>query len=328
MDQKFRLFQEISFEKIEDIFAESLGEHKIWSAALMDGGLFNTTYHVTYGEDRREAVLRLGPVNRQYLMGHEENLIRAEAEVCGLCAAYGIPSSTVLALDCSRTAVDRDYMIAAYIPSVAMNRTELTEEERDALYQEMGMYLRRFHQIKGDSFGYVSRILEGKRFPSWGDALLFEAEDILARLEHYLGCDGREIRAAFRRNKPLLDDVARGSLLHTDMWEGNVLLDRESHKILALIDGDRAVYGDPDFEFASSWMEHPALLRGYGAGPLERLGPEQRKRRILYRVYYALLEAYVEFEKYGSRERYDSEIPHIKDMLAELDRPASMPYKG
>ena len=210
-------------------------------------------------------------------------------------------------------------MIVEYIPSVAMNRAELTGEERDGLYQEMGAWLRRFHEMEGDSFGFVSRIQEGKRFSSWGDALLFETEDVLSRMEKYLGCDGRAVREAFYRNKPLLDRVEPGRLLHTDMWEGNVLLDRETHEILALIDGDRAVYGDPDFEFASSWMENPALLRGYGIDPAEEIGPERRQRRILYQIFYALLEAYVEFEKYGSRERYNNEMPHVDRLLAELD---------
>ena len=37
-----------------------------------------------------------------------------------------------------------------------------------------------------------------------------------------------------------------GGLFNTGLWEGNVLLDRDTHAILALIDGDRAVYGDPE----------------------------------------------------------------------------------
>ena len=77
MGQTFRLFQEVTTENIKKIFIRSLGESQIWSASLMDGGLFNTTYHVTYGAERKEAALRLGPVNRQFLMGHEENLMRA-----------------------------------------------------------------------------------------------------------------------------------------------------------------------------------------------------------------------------------------------------------
>lgn len=225
MDDPNRLFQEASPGQLRQIFAEALDEPHIHQARLLDGGLFNTTYHVTYGKAREEAVLRLGPVNRHLLMGHEENLTRAEVHICALCEQHGIPSSHVLAWDCSRRIVDRDFMIVRYIPSVPMNQAELTEDERGALYREMGAYLRRFHQIEGDCYGYVSRILAGQGCSSWGDALLLEAEDILGR----------------------------------------------------------------------------------------------RKRRTLYRLFYALLEAYTPFEKYGDRSPYDNSAPHIKNLLAELN---------
>ncbi|MCI9215226.1 MAG: phosphotransferase [Oscillospiraceae bacterium] len=117
----------------------------------------------------------------------------------------------------------------------------------------------------------------------------------------------------------LLDAAGPPCLLHTDLWEGNVLLDRDTHAILALIDGDRAVYGDPDFEFASSWMDVPALLAGYGIDPSEDISPDRRKRRTLYRLFYALLEAYTPFEKYRDRSPYDNSTSHIKSLLAELD---------
>lgn len=319
MDDSNRLFLEASPGQLRQIFAAALDEPHIHQARLLDGGLFNTTYHVTYGKAREEAVLRLGPVNRHLLMGHEENLMQAEVHVCALCERSGIPSSQVLAWDCSRRIVDRDFMIVRYIPSVLMNQAELTEDERGALYREMGVWLRRFHQIEGDCYGYVSRILEGQGCSSWGDALLLEAEDILDRLETHLGYDGKAVRTAFRHSKSLLDAAGPPRLLHTDMWEGNVLLDRDTHDILAVIDGDRAVYGDPDFEFASSWMEHPSLLAGYGIDPAADISPDRRKRRTLYRLFYALLEAYTPFEKYGDRSPYDNSTPHIKSLLAELD---------
>ena len=259
-----------------------MGGPHIHQARLLDGGLFNTTYHVTYGEAREEAVLRLGSVNRQFLMGHEENSIQSEVHICALCERQGIPSSHVLAWNCSRRTIDRDYMIVRYIPSVPMCRAELAEEERSALHGEMGAYLRRFHQIEGD-------------------------------------CCGEAVRRAFRQNKALLDAAGPPRLLHTDLWEGNVLLDRDTHAILALIGGDRAVYRDPDFEFASSWMDVPALPVGYGIAPAADISPDRRKRQALYRLYYALLEAYTPFEKYGDWSPYDNSTSHIKSLLAELD---------
>ena len=108
-------------------------------------------------------------------------------------------------------------------------------------------------------------------------------------------------------------------MLHTDLWEGNVLLDRDTHAILALIGGDRAVYGDPDFKFARSWMDVPALPAGYGIAPAADISPDRRKRQALYRLYFALLEAYTPFEKYGDRSPYDNSTSHIKSLLAELD---------
>lgn len=36
-----------------------------------------------------------------------------------------------------------------------------------------------------------------------------------------------------------------------------------------MIDGDRALFGDIDFEFASGWMMTDAFFDGYGARPAE-----------------------------------------------------------
>lgn len=310
------LFQEISLRDINRIFQKALDTDLIQEARLLEGGLFNTSYYVSYGPHRQEAVLRLGPVNRQLLMGHEHGLMAAEAWICQTCAAQGLPCSQVLALDCSREVVDRDYMIAAYIPSSAMSETALTEPERESLFEQMGAYLRRLHQTEGSCFGYVSRILAGKGASRWSEALLLETEDILNRLETFQPVQQREaLLELFHRSQALLDDAGVCRLLHTDLWEGNVLLDRESHKILAVIDGDRAVFGDPDFEFASSWMNHPALLRGYGMET--NLSPQRWERRRLYQIYYCLLEGYVGFEKYGRPEEWERSRQRMEMLLIQ-----------
>ena len=53
MNTKSNLFREVSAEAIRDIFVHALQEDIIWEAALLDGGLFNTTYLV---EDRKSVV--------------------------------------------------------------------------------------------------------------------------------------------------------------------------------------------------------------------------------------------------------------------------------
>lgn len=318
MNEKSNLFQEVSLDCIRRIFADALGESEIWRAALLDGGLFNTTYFVEYGAGRKRAVLRLGPVNRHCLAGFEETLMQAEVYVDSVCQKIGVPCSRVLRCDVSRRVVDRDFMIVEFIPSVAMSRAELTEERRERLYFQMGRYLAKLHEVTGSGFGFVSRMCAGTSFATWAEALISEARDIAGRLAARGGLRAEEaaaVLAEFERNRALLDEVRVPRLLHADLWEGNVLLDEDTLEIAAIIDGDRAVFGDPDFEFAAPWMERPALLEGYGRAPdAPSSGRAERKR--LYRMFYCLLEAYVGYAEYNDSELYADRRARLMELLA------------
>ena len=307
MNTQSSLFQEIPIEIIRDIFANTLQEEIIWETALLDGGMFNTTYIVEYGSFHKKAVLRLGPVNRHLLMGFEENLMNAEVYTYSVCQTIGIPCSKVLACDTSKRIIDRDFMIVEYIPSIVMAKAELTEERRNMLYQQMGIYLAKFHQVTGDSFGFLSRICNGKKFDKWGDALIFEAEDITERLEKLGGLNAGEtqiLRHQFYKSRELLDEIRTPHLLHTDLWEGNVLLNTDTLEIAAIIDSDRAMYGDKDFEFASAWMDNLALQEGYNSIIQKSTSPNDAKRRQLYQMFFCLLEAYVGYGEYNNPELY------------------------
>ena len=206
------LFREEPLEVIKNIFRRALGAETVREARLLDGGLFNTTYLVTYGAGEERAVQRLGPVERHRIMGFEQNLMAAEAYLYAVCRDIGVPCPEVLTWDTSRTAVDRDFMITRYIPSVAMVNAEMTEERRHDLCFQLGAYLRRLHQVTGESFGFVSRVLEGRRFDTWSGAFLFEVEDIVGRLEAFGGLTAGEagaVLAPFRRSRELLDQIGR-----------------------------------------------------------------------------------------------------------------------
>ena len=326
MNFQSSLFREVSLEAIRKIFAGTLHEDSIREARLLDGGMFNTTYFVIYGQEgkERQAVLRLGPVNRERLMGFEENLMRAEEYVYALCQEIGIPCSNVLACDTSRQLIDRDFMIVEYIPSVVMSNAPLTREQQDSLYFRLGEYLRQFHGVTGQRFGFVSRILEGKAFSKWSDALAFEVEDMSGKLERAGGAspeEGEAIRRPFyeERNRKLLDEIQTPHLLHTDLWAGNVLLDRDTLEVKAIIDSDRAMFGDPDFEFSSPWMNIPPMEAGYGLEPPETWSWQRKRRKLLYRSVYLLLEAYVGIGEYNNPQLYRERKEQLMETLAKLE---------
>ena len=295
------LFREEPHDVIARIFSRSLGVEGGVSARLLDGGMFNTTYLVGCGSPERLFVLRLGPVERQRLLGFEGNLMRAEEYVCSVCRSLDLPCSRVLAVDCSRALVDRDYMIVDYIPSVPMCEAGLGRGEKERLYHELGRWLRRLHSVRGEGFGFVSRQLEGLSFPRWSEALNCEIADFTARLESAGGltaAEGARVRGIYAQNAALFDEISEPQLLHTDIWEGKVLLDGGTHAILAVIDGDRAIFGDPDFEFASPWGQVPPLREGYGFEPVRDAHRERRMR--LYLAFYLALEAHVGLSEYNN----------------------------
>ena len=297
------LFREETQETIETLFQRTLGEAPVWEAQLLDGGLFNTTYLVTYGAARERAVLRLGPVERWRIMGFEENLMEAEVYLYDICREIGIPCPTVLAWGRDDAATGRDFMITRYIPSVALVNAALPPARQQEICVQLGRYLRQLHGVKGDSFGFVSRVLAGQRFDTWSATFLFEIEDIVGRLERFGGLDAataEAVRGCFHNGRTLLDQVKTPSLLHLDLWAGNVLLDGDSMEILAVIDSDRAVFGDPDFEFAAPWMEDPALCRGYGYRGIARDDPARQARWRLYRAFFLALDAYVGLGEYNN----------------------------
>ena len=318
MNRQSNLFQEVSQDTIEKIFTHALQESNIRKTQLLDGGMFNTTYYVEYGESCKKAVLRLGPVNSHLVAGFEENLMNAEVYTYSVCQKIGIPCSNVLACDTTRTLISRDYMIVEYIPSVAMVNAELSTEKRQELYFQMGRCLIRLHQVQGEHFGFVSRICAGKAFDRWSDALIYEVRDMAWRLVKAGGMSPAQadlLLSAFCQSRGLLDQVKVPHLLHTDLWAGNVLLDKKTLEIRAIIDSDRAVFGDVDFEFASLWMEEPALRQGYGYVAEKDMCSERGKRIRLYRMFYFLLEAYVGYCEYNNPELYKVRKKQLLELL-------------
>ncbi len=318
MNNQSNLFQEISIDIIKKIFENALQETIIWEAKLLDGGMFNTTYCVEYGIAHKKAVLRLGPINRHLIAGFEENLMKAEVYVYSICQSIGIPCSSVLSCDTSKSVIDRDFMIVEFIPSIVMSKANLTEEKRKKLYFQIGQYLSKLHQVTGKNFGFVSRICTEKTFEKWSDALIYEVLDMSNRLVKFNGLsieEADDLLSKFYQNKNLLDKITESHLLHTDLWEGNVLLDKETLEIVAIIDGDRAVFGDIDFEFSSSWMENYALKEGYGSIMQESLSPDRAKRRQLYQMFFSLLDAYVGYCEYNNLELYENSRRQLIKLL-------------
>lgn len=296
------LFQEVEPSLIKKIFQETQITDELIAITLLNGGLFNTTYKVKTAAETY--IIRFSPVNQHLLMGFEKNLMIAENHVYSLCKAHQISCPKVIACDTSRKLLDRDYMITSYIPGTVMSNATLAEHEKSLLFESVGKYAASLHAITSDRFGFVSRILTKQQTYSWSECLIREVKEILSALE-YKSCFSTDevacILNVFMRNQCLLDEIKTPHLLHTDLWEGNFIISYNDKKpfLKTVIDGDRAVFGDIDFEWAAPWMNIPAIQKGAGIIKENFLTPSRMKRRNIYRIFYALINCYVGAVEYN-----------------------------
>lgn len=305
------LFMEATEEELRKIVQHAFNTDVLTDYRLISGGMFNTTYKLTYDTDSKEAIIRIGPVNRHLLMEFENNLMQAEAFVYELCHKHNIPCSEVLFVDSTKSIIDRDYMIVKYIDGIAHSRAQMPQENRDEISTAIGAYMKQMHEIKTTGFGRISNILAGKSFDNWYDAVIDEISGISEKgvnLGAFTEEERKYIISSVERHKALLDTVKEARLVHADLWDGNILVSKDSetgkYYISAIIDADRAISGDIDFDLGNPWMIGDHFLRGYGMTRQEYSTYERKIKNNIYHMMYFLIDAYVWYAQYNGPDNY------------------------
>jgi aminoglycoside phosphotransferase (APT) family kinase protein len=125
------------------------------------------------------------------------------------------------------------------------------------------------------------------------------------------------VRAVIAANAASLDEVTEPAFVEWDLWDNNVLV--RAGTIVAIIDHERAFYGDPLMEGGFTATQLPgfgdpaAFLRGYGRGPLT--GSEQVRRR-LYGVYLTLIMVIESVYRQSGADQYDWARARLAEALA------------
>lgn len=315
------LYLELSSKELNLIISEAL-HTAVASARLLTGGLFNTTYLVETADFGR-VVLRAGPVNRHLLMPFEHRLMEAESIVYELCAKRGVAVSEVLAADTSKKLIDRDFMIVRYIPSSPMSEAALAPCDIGRISRDIGEAVRKMHDIKAPRFGRITDVTNGGGFSLWSECLLNELhewERVGKPARLFSDSEHERIVTLFEKAAPVLDRIKEPCLVHTDLWFGNILISNESGKseFAAIIDADRALFGDPDFEFSSIKWTHSqkSFWQGYG----KELSSDRSGivRRSIYELLCRLWNAYVYLIEYNQPEQAETETASARQQIALL----------
>ncbi|WP_031485548.1 phosphotransferase family protein [Streptomyces bicolor] len=289
----------------------------------MSGGTYNTVEELLLTDGRRY-VLKVPPAPTVPGLTHESELLVSEAEFYRAAATVDVPAPRVVAMGSN--------LLMTACPGDPWNGS-LTDTERTALRAELGRQVARLHTVTGPGFGYPSGAL-GPLAPDWRtaftgmlDAVLDDARRYGARLPRPADDIARTLRAGY----DALDEVTVPCLVHFDLWQGNILVDRASGeaRIGGLIDGERMFWGDPLADFVSLALlgdikTDEAFLAGYREpGGRADFDVPARLRLALYRcyLYLIMLTETIPRAVGAAQERWVQErvAPELLAGLAEIE---------
>lgn len=279
-------------------------------------GYFNVAYLINLSNGN-EVILKIAPPSSTKVMRYEKNIMKAEVEVMRLVRKNTkVPVPEILFYDDTHSICDSDYFFMAKLDgsSYSSIKDSLTEDEKKAIEFKLGQYNKKINEIINDRFGYFAQ--EDKQNVSWSETFYNFVSDLIndaIDIGTELPMDSDAILSLVKSNLYVCDDVLQPKLVHWDLWDGNVFVNKG--EIVGIIDFERAIWGDPLMEYYFSNLASSAEFNsGYN---LIELDDNAKKRRILYNIYLFLvmtIECDYRHNESGQRE-------WAKDMLKqELDK--------
>lgn len=304
----------VSADELAALVRRGFGERaEVADWSELTAGTYNAAYRVTVAGGAAgepvDLVLKVAPDPRLKLLTHEVDLMRTEVDFYDRAGAVGVPVPRVAFVDFSRTMLDTDYVFLSLIPGIPLNIAveQLSTSELAALRAELAAITARLHAVRGPAFGYPLRGSNSWQ-PTWRAAFCAMVDDLLAdalRLDSELPMPVARIGELIHHNADALDTVEHPALVHFDLWDGNVFVERTEveptgkagWRVTGLIDGERAFFGDPVAELVSLTLlrdpaNEPDVLAGYAAGggpPIELTDDGVRRRLALYTSYLYLI---------------------------------------
>jgi len=281
----------VSREVAALVARDAFGAVAVEAFEELTDGWFNAAYALTLSDGRR-VVLKVAPPPDVEVMTYEHDIIHAEVTALDLVRNHtDAPVPEVLWFDdrCGRLASPLFVMPFVVGESLDHRRGDLSSAQQATIDGELGIHLRAINEIRGDAFGLLAP--SASRHDHWRDAftelwtaLLDDGE----RKDVRLPVSYDNLRAAFVSALDACDEVDEPRLVYWDLWDGNVLVDPDTGAVRALLDLERALWGDPLMETQLAPHERrDAFMATYR--PTELDTPGGRVRRAAYDLYLHLV---------------------------------------
>ena len=267
-------------EELVKIVAATFPECTLADYEELTEGLCNTAYRMVLSNGQK-VVLKVTSGNNKGFMSNESGMMDAEVSAMNIVAEQtDIRVAKVYRYDTSREIIDGNYFLMESLDgdSWFSRKESLSDEVNQSLSRETGCVQKKLAGIRSDHFGMLGD--KEHSFSNQYDFLKYLITNVVndARAVHVeFGVSYDEITEALEKDKELFLEIRTPSLVHWDMWEGNIFI--KNNKLAGIIDWERAMWADPMMDDRFRFhTRNQAFLDGFGITELS--GAEER--RILW----------------------------------------------
>lgn len=276
---------DLTIAEAERLLEAWLGGHVACSEITpLKGGLVNSVFRLEFDRSPHRAVVKVH--------GSGDDTFAAEARALKyLGAETACPVPSVYLHDSSARLIPYAFLLMEHIPGVCLQSIDLAPADRADIDVQLAKALGELHNHRGERWGGLDDADVGD---SWADTFAARLEEarahpaVVQRLApKVLGLVDQSIGLA----RPALRDAGRPTLVHGDVWDGNLMVCREN--------GDWFLTGllDPSLQFADVELElaylevfdtpREAFFEAYAEH--QPLRPGYERRRLFYWLHTALV---------------------------------------
>ncbi len=248
-------------------------------------GRFNRSYYVSL--KRGDYVLRIAPSDQIFCLFYERHMMRQEPGLHTLLHdKTSTPIPKIYAFDDTHEIVDSDFLLMERLQGTTMSEARGVNSKK--VLQSIGKCLRQVHALTAETYGYLGEHRPMTPQNTWVEAFVIMWNKLIDDVEasgHYNDNEASFLRRLLDDHLSVFDHSVTSCLLHMDIWVENILVDSNS-RLTGLIDWDRALWGDPEIEFAVldyCGISQPAFWEGYGR--TRDQSAEAQIRKVFYFLY-------------------------------------------
>ena len=251
-------------------------------------GKFNTTFFIER-DNGDDLVIRIAPPVGTDTLFYERRMMAQEPGLHRrILAETATPVPRIFAYDTTHEIIERDFLIMERMPGKPLTEAAPGSGDVKSVFRQVGAYLAQVHAIHARQYGYLGEHHCMEPQSDWRRAFGVMWNKLI---DDTVGCGGYSARDAdhmrgmLDRHEAVFDRKIPASLLHMDIWHQNVLVDSHA-AVTGIIDWDRALWGDPEIEFAVldyCGVSVPEFWQGYGRNRDQ--SPEAAIRNRFYLLY-------------------------------------------